>query len=983
MSSSSIRRIKERGGAGGKVTALRTSKNVTPVSSKGGGDVFKKSVGKENPRAASGILSASQKPAVRAMPRIEKPVPAACADAESRLRRSTLSVPRGRSSSPSEFTRALSDLRKRRAPRVSGERLEKALVCENGHLGSSGGKGLNGVRVLEKVQQKKASKDANAKVNEGALNGIGIFRDCNESAGFAVSSEKNVRDRRVSEFGSKSEGEKGVKDVGVKGGCKEEVKLSVDLGDVGEVSANGGVQGYEEGDNLDSNVEVGKLVEGNEECKEESCLVSKSVSAVGKVANGGDLGSKVFGESSLDKLKTMEGLKEKGVNGGSGVRVGNKYPSKLHEKLAFLEGKVKRIASDIKRTKEMLDMNNPDASKAVLSDIQDKISGIEKAMGHVMSNPDGNVDSVKNIENNDEQAKMIERSQTKQAEDVKNSVKGLNSEELEARLFPHHKLLKNRASMNTSLALSQNHKSLSLVPDCETKVEEKSLSSIDEIPIAMEFLASLNKEQSKVLDYSEVHEMDGATASEVQHSSDVLDVKYNAEIVLTTDEKIDEFDDQENRQAVLIDNGTEDTCSYQLNEIGRKTSTGGWFVSEGESVLLAHDDGSCSFYDIANCEEKAEYKPPPGISPNVWRDCWIIRAPGADGCSGRYVVAASAGNTMDSGFCSWDFYTKDVRAFHIEDGTTALRTVLSPLPNSTVYRRNPLSTMLPAENQQWWYKPCGPLIISAASSQKVARIYDIRDGEQIMKWEVQKPVLTMDYSSPLQWRNRGKVVIAEAEAITLCDVSSLNPQALLSIPSFGRKVSALHVNNTDAELGGGVRQRVSSLEAEGNDGVFCTPDSINIMDFRHPSGVGLKIPKLGVNAQSVFSRGDSIFLGCANLRSGGKKQLGSQVQQFSLRKQRLVSAYTLPESNAHSHYTAITQVWGNSNLVMGICGLGLFVFDALKDDGLQPLTIDYGNIQKVREIIGPDDLYSPSFDYSSSRVLLISRDRPALWRYLS
>lgn len=201
------------------------------------------------------------------------------------------------------------------------------------------------------------------------------------------------------------------------------------------------------------------------------------------------------------------------------------------------------------------------------------------------------------------------------------------------------------------------------------------------------------------------------------------------------------------------------------------------------------------------------YKPPAGVSPNMWRDCWIVRAPSADGCSGRYVVAASAGNAMDSGFCSWDFYSKDVRAFHTDDGITPSRTVLGPLPNNIPYRRSALCNILDPETRQSWYKPCGPLIVSTASCQRVVRIFDIRDGEQVMKWDVQKPVLTMDYSSPLQWRNRGKVVVAEAESVSLWDVNSLNPQALLSVSSSGRKVSALHVNNTDAELGGGVRLR--------------------------------------------------------------------------------------------------------------------------------------------------------------------------------
>ncbi|XP_031263625.1 vacuolar-sorting protein BRO1-like [Pistacia vera] len=36
-------------------------------------------------------------------------------------------------------------------------------------------------------------------------------------------------------------------------------------------------------------------------------------------------------------------------------------------------------------------------------------------------------------------------------------------------------------------------------------------------------------------------------------------------------------------------------------------------------------------------------------SPSLQRDCWIIRAASADGCSGSYVVAASAGNTFESG----------------------------------------------------------------------------------------------------------------------------------------------------------------------------------------------------------------------------------------------------------------------------------------------------------------------------------------------
>ncbi|KHG27907.1 Serine-threonine kinase receptor-associated [Gossypium arboreum] len=704
--------------------------------------------------------------------------------------------------------------------------------------------------------------------------------------------------------------------------------------------------------------------------------------------------AKFLKEKSLSDGKSLVISKEKDLSvqdsEGSGAAI--KYPSKLHEKLAFLEGKVKRIASDIKRTKEMLDMNNPDASKLILSDIQDKISGIEKAMGNVVSDSNGKSSSSKGSGDEEVSTKEADGSQSKRmVGNVKISVKDLNSEELEARLFPHHKLLRNRTSLKEPSGSSQSHEPSDAVESgCEIRDEKKLLSSIEDNPIALEFLASLDK-QSQVttgnelatMENSDTQDMDGGGGSGAQGPSKNLFVKHGVEFNLESDEILEDFDDQENRPTAVIDEESEDASIYPLNEIGPKMSTGGWFVSEGEAALLAHDDGSCSFYDITNCEEKAVYKPPVGISPNIWRDCWIIRAPSADGCPGRYVVAASAGNSLESGFCSWDFYSKEVRAFHTEQRETASRTVLGPLPNNALYRRNALCNSLSPETQQWWYKPLGPLMVATASTQKVVKVYDIRDGEEIMKWEVQKPVLTMDYSSPLQWRNRGKVVVAEAEMISVWDVNSLHPQTVLSVSSSGRKISALHVNNTDAEIGGGVRQRVSSSEAEGNDGVFCTADSINILDFRHPSGIGAKIAKVGVNVHSVFSRGDMVFLGCTNVKPSGKKQPCSQVQQFSLRKQRLFTTYSLPESNAHSHYSAITQVWGNSNLVMGVCGLGLFVFDALKDDGLQPFIYDQGSAENVREIVGPDDMYSPSFDYLASRVLLISRDRPALWRHLS
>lgn len=214
---------------------------------------------------------------------------------------------------------------------------------------------------------------------------------------------------------------------------------------------------------------------------------------------------------------------------------------------------------------------------------------------------------------------------------------------------------------------------------------------------------------------------------------------------------------------------------------------------------------------------KAEYNPPSGTSNNLWGDCWLIRAPGTDGCSGKYVVAASAGNASESGFCSWDYHTRDVKAFCMGDSTDnspspwPSRIPLGSLSNANLRRSNSNSCGISTvQQQQWWYKPCGPLLISTATRQKSVNAYDIRDGELVMKWETSSPVIGMDYSSPLQWRSRGKVIIAGTEAISLWDVNSLNPQPLLSVAFSGKKIYSLHVNNTDAEHSGGIRQRLFS-----------------------------------------------------------------------------------------------------------------------------------------------------------------------------
>lgn len=327
--------------------------------------------------------------------------------------------------------------------------------------------------------------------------------------------------------------------------------------------------------------------------------------ASGDVKNGDLMEKELEVKSSVrekppNSSRILEKLKGQ-VSSSEGLKgeVSSKHQSRLHEKLAFLEGKVKRIASDIKKTKEMLDLNNPDESKIILSDVQEKISGIEKAMGHAIGDSGVKGGAFKETANDNRgSGASIEKIEGEVECSLKSSVKELSSEELEARLFPHHKLLRNRASLKTS------------------KVEEKVTSMVEVKPsnlinkkqIAMEVLASLSDEQFKAADLGrqcgvEIHEdgeMDIASSSEAENK--VVDQKDGPEIVLTTDETLDEFDDQENRKGLIIGEMNEDTCIYQPKEIGCKTTTGGWFVSEGDTILLVHSDGSCSYYDVANGE---------------------------------------------------------------------------------------------------------------------------------------------------------------------------------------------------------------------------------------------------------------------------------------------------------------------------------------------------------------------------------------------
>jgi hypothetical protein len=69
-------------------------------------------------------------------------------------------------------------------------------------------------------------------------------------------------------------------------------------------------------------------------------------------------------------------------------------------------------------------------------------------------------------------------------------------------------------------------------------------------------------------------------------------------------------------------------------------------------------------------------------------------------------------------------------------------------------------------------------------------------------------------------------------------------------------------------------------------------------------------------------------------------------------------------------HNAISQIWVSYDIVIGVCGVRLYVFDALNEDAFRVLN----NVQYHKNNVG-EGLYRPSFGYMGSHALLISRDK--------
>jgi hypothetical protein len=302
-----------------------------------------------------------------------------------------------------------------------------------------------------------------------------------------------------------------------------------------------------------------------------------------------------------DKIKVFE--KAAASTDPNPVAATHKHPSRLHEKLAALEGRVQKIATDIKKTKEMLDEDNPEEPKQILSNIQKEINAIEKAISHVKCDNKAQLGTADSSDCESSHAEVTEKCTVAKPAGLKHAGKGMNTDELEARFFPHHKLL--RGCRSTQLESSRDVKN-----DSNGKTGPASCDPA--AGVALEFLALLDGEESgffkdrraKNLEKNMISEVADATSKTSSQSSskNPVGLNYKEEIELLATEKLGEFGEQENKSMMMVQEEPEECSNDQLTGIGNKSSTGGWFVSEGEAVLLAHGDGTCSYYDIANHE---------------------------------------------------------------------------------------------------------------------------------------------------------------------------------------------------------------------------------------------------------------------------------------------------------------------------------------------------------------------------------------------
>lgn len=115
-----------------------------------------------------------------------------------------------------------------------------------------------------------------------------------------------------------------------------------------------------------------------------------------------------------------------------------------------------------------------------------------------------------------------------------------------------------------------------------------------------------NKQDSKKVD-NVMTKMESGDTSTLRHVSNESDAKHFIDTNLTTNATLDKSYNHVDKEKMVAVKKI-DVCSRNPpHQMGDKGATSGWFINEGELAILAHDDGCCSLYDIANREVLVTY----------------------------------------------------------------------------------------------------------------------------------------------------------------------------------------------------------------------------------------------------------------------------------------------------------------------------------------------------------------------------------------
>ncbi|CAI5475557.1 unnamed protein product [Closterium sp. Yama58-4] len=112
---------------------------------------------------------------------------------------------------------------------------------------------------------------------------------------------------------------------------------------------------------------------------------------------------------------------------------------------------------------------------------------------------------------------------------------------------------------------------------------------------------------------------------------------------------------------------------------GRGIYPAGRFVgSDGECVVLAGWDGCCVLLDSSTLQQRASFRPPPGVQLGEPAACHVVAVPSHDGLTARLLLATSR---LHAAFCCWDLLSSRlVSCFPPPNPTASPSPSLAPSP---------------------------------------------------------------------------------------------------------------------------------------------------------------------------------------------------------------------------------------------------------------------------------------------------------------